>query len=228
MGRFINGDAFASTGQGILSNNMFAYCNNNPVNMIDTNGYWAEWFESIVKVASAAVVVIAVVATTSAVTAFTAGTGTAAAVYGWSIVLGASLSGINGGVANEAKGNSYFNGYVGGATGGAIQSSLSKKTVGVWLGGGLGVTVGTAITDGLNNIDPYSSNSTVQEMSENAFSSGGKALMTSALTAFMGHASEVAIPDGCGGLMPTYTYGFGEAVKTFFGWLDDAMVYLME
>ena len=31
LGRFVNADAFASTGQGILGNNMFAYCGNNPV-----------------------------------------------------------------------------------------------------------------------------------------------------------------------------------------------------
>lgn len=38
MGRFINGDAFASTGQGLLGNNMFAYCGNNPVNYADPTG----------------------------------------------------------------------------------------------------------------------------------------------------------------------------------------------
>lgn len=38
MGRFINADAFASTGQGILGNNMFAYCNNNPVLFSDSGG----------------------------------------------------------------------------------------------------------------------------------------------------------------------------------------------
>ena len=31
VGRFINADALVSTGQGILGNNMFAYCGNNPV-----------------------------------------------------------------------------------------------------------------------------------------------------------------------------------------------------
>ena len=36
--RFVNGDAYASTGTGILGFNMFAYCNNNPVNMADTTG----------------------------------------------------------------------------------------------------------------------------------------------------------------------------------------------
>jgi len=37
-GRFINADAFAATGQGLLGNNMFAYCNNNPVNYSDPTG----------------------------------------------------------------------------------------------------------------------------------------------------------------------------------------------
>ena len=37
-GRFINADAFVSTGQGLLGNNMFAYCLNNPVNFSDPTG----------------------------------------------------------------------------------------------------------------------------------------------------------------------------------------------
>ena len=36
--RFINADAFASTGQGVLGYNMFAYCNNNPTNCYDSAG----------------------------------------------------------------------------------------------------------------------------------------------------------------------------------------------
>jgi len=36
--RFINADAYASTGQGILGCNMFAYCGNNPVRSLDTSG----------------------------------------------------------------------------------------------------------------------------------------------------------------------------------------------
>ena len=38
IGRFISADAYVSTGQGILSNNMFAYCGNNPVIRIDPTG----------------------------------------------------------------------------------------------------------------------------------------------------------------------------------------------
>ena len=37
-GRFINADVYASTGQGVLGHNMFAYCNNNPVNHFDSDG----------------------------------------------------------------------------------------------------------------------------------------------------------------------------------------------
>lgn len=40
-GRFLNADAYASTGQGFLGHNMFAYCGNNPVNYIDSNGEFA-------------------------------------------------------------------------------------------------------------------------------------------------------------------------------------------
>lgn len=38
LGRFINGDALVSTGQGILGYNLFAYCGNNPISRIDPNG----------------------------------------------------------------------------------------------------------------------------------------------------------------------------------------------
>ncbi len=38
IGRFIHADVFASTGQGLLSNNMFVYCLNNPVLYFDRNG----------------------------------------------------------------------------------------------------------------------------------------------------------------------------------------------
>ncbi len=38
MARFINADALVSTGQGLLGNNMFAYCMNNPISYADPNG----------------------------------------------------------------------------------------------------------------------------------------------------------------------------------------------
>ena len=36
--RFVNADGYASTGQGVLGYNMFAYCNNDPVNLNDSKG----------------------------------------------------------------------------------------------------------------------------------------------------------------------------------------------
>ena len=36
--RFINADSYVSTGQGLTGYNMFAYCNNNPVNCVDHSG----------------------------------------------------------------------------------------------------------------------------------------------------------------------------------------------
>ncbi len=38
VSRFINADRYASTGRGLLSYNMFAYCQNNPVNYSDPSG----------------------------------------------------------------------------------------------------------------------------------------------------------------------------------------------
>jgi len=38
MGRFINADGYAATGQGLLGNNMFAYCLNNPITYCDYSG----------------------------------------------------------------------------------------------------------------------------------------------------------------------------------------------
>ena len=62
IGRFLNADAFASTGQGLLGNNMFAYCLNNPVNMVDYSGHYAIeaiWAIILVIVAAVAIVIMA-------------------------------------------------------------------------------------------------------------------------------------------------------------------------
>ena len=48
LGRFLNADAFAATGQGVLGNNMFAYCLNNPANRTDTSGTISLWYYLIV------------------------------------------------------------------------------------------------------------------------------------------------------------------------------------
>lgn len=41
IGRFISADNYPSTGQGLLGNNMFAYCGNNPISRADDGGeFW--------------------------------------------------------------------------------------------------------------------------------------------------------------------------------------------
>ena len=51
MGRFINADVYILTGKNIFGSNLFAYCENNPVNHLDPTGHFVsellEWFESI-------------------------------------------------------------------------------------------------------------------------------------------------------------------------------------
>ena len=241
--RWLNTDrAISGIGGNILGYNLFQYCFNNPMNMSDASGNWPKWVETAAKIATAVVTVaaVAVMAYTVASVATGAIVGAAAvkAVTGASVFLGAALSGINGGVANEAKGNSYANGYVGGATGGAIQAVSSKTPGGTIVGGGVGVGVGTVVTDVLNNLDPDSANSSGQQIINNAASSGLKALATSSVTAFIGVAAgginyqtgmfEGAMITGCDGLMPGFTPGFGESIKAFFGAVDDALVYLWE
>ena len=44
--RFVNADDYASTGQGFIGTNMFAYCINNPVGLVDSTGMSPSSFES--------------------------------------------------------------------------------------------------------------------------------------------------------------------------------------
>ena len=58
-GRFLNADAFTSTGQGFTGNNMFAYCGNNPVARKDDGGaFWDTIFDVVSLVSSVAEVIV--------------------------------------------------------------------------------------------------------------------------------------------------------------------------
>ena len=54
LGRFISPDGYASTGQGLLGSNMFAYCGNNPVNRKDSSGN--SWLLAVFVIVVCAVV----------------------------------------------------------------------------------------------------------------------------------------------------------------------------
>ena len=235
VGRFINADRQLAL-KDAIGTNLFAYCFNNPVSLGDGEGNWPKWVEKVACVASVVVTVAAVAVTVAAVSAFTAGTGSALAVYGASIFLGAALSGLNGTIANASQGNSYISGYVGGASAGATQAAASKLPGGTIWGGAGGTGIGTAITMGLNNLDPDSSNSSGRVIAHNVVTSTAKATVTSSITAFWGNAIgginyntgaiTGAASNGSNGLMPTLTVGFAEGFKAFWGAVDDAFVYV--
>ena len=59
VGRFINADTYVSTGQGVLGNNMYLYCGNNPVVRADDEGdFWNIVVGAVVGAALGALVQI--------------------------------------------------------------------------------------------------------------------------------------------------------------------------
>lgn len=49
-GRFLNADGLVQTGQGLIDKNMYVYCENNPINRSDENGYgWISSAWNIIK-----------------------------------------------------------------------------------------------------------------------------------------------------------------------------------
>ena len=80
--RFINADGYVSTGQELSRHNMFAYCLNNPINMLDSMGSFPEWLMAIG----------AAVATVAVITAVTVCTGGAAAP----VLVGAAVGFVSG------------------------------------------------------------------------------------------------------------------------------------
>lgn len=57
VGRFINADIYVSTGQGVLGNNMYLYCGNNPIVRADDEGDFWNLIAAAVVVAVTVVVV---------------------------------------------------------------------------------------------------------------------------------------------------------------------------
>ncbi len=64
--RFINADAYSSTGQDFLGYNMFAYCNNSPVIYSDSCGNWPEMSTIFAVIGAAALTAAAAMVTIAA------------------------------------------------------------------------------------------------------------------------------------------------------------------
>ena len=54
--RFLSSDGYIQTGQGILDKNMFAYCLNNPVNLLDQTGEIAGWAIALIVIATCTII----------------------------------------------------------------------------------------------------------------------------------------------------------------------------
>ena len=106
-GRFINADAYASTGQGILGYNMFAYGQNNPIMHSDPTGH------SIVLACIIAGAILGAVTGGGAV-AYISYQETGS-VNGWAVVAGAIGGGIVGGLAGWGIGAAFTAAGVAGA-----------------------------------------------------------------------------------------------------------------
>ena len=142
--RFINADIpeiVTVDFENITQYNLFAYCFNNPINLIDDGGSWPSW----IKKAVAAVAVVATVAVVAAVTVATAGAGTAAAVIAVGAAKGAAMGMVSGAAIGAATGavshrvstgswkgagtaalNAMSDGALSGAISGAITGGLSR------------------------------------------------------------------------------------------------------
>lgn len=121
-GRFINADGeLADIGESVKGYNLFAYCQNNPVTMSDSEGNWPKWAKKIV---AAAAIVIAVTVVAAVVVA-TAGAGSAFACA----------------AVGAAKG--AFTGFIAGAITGAATSAVSNRVKsGSWSGSGKAALAG--------------------------------------------------------------------------------------
>jgi hypothetical protein len=103
IGRFVNADKYASTGQGLIGYNMYAYCGNNPVMYVDHLGEaWWHWAIGAAIVVACAIAVVATAGGAAAgiaavasvangvAAATTASTVAAGAFIGSSVVYGTS------------------------------------------------------------------------------------------------------------------------------------------
>ena len=140
IGRFINADEITildETQSDIHGLNLYMYCGNNPVGMIDPSGRLPEWLKWL----SVGLAVIGAVLVVGAITVLTAGVGTATLMG--SIAVGASygiLIGAGVGVSSGA--------IIGGVTTGTWEGALVGAGIGLGAGAIIGGVIGGSVAGG--------------------------------------------------------------------------------
>ena len=131
MGRFINADDTTYLGADgtHLSNNLYAYCANNPINRTDTYGNWSGW--------ATAGVIVGAVLVIAAITVLTCGVGTA--TLAGTVAVGAAKGALVGAAVGTAAGAGL--GY---ATTGTLQGAATGAAIGFGAGAVVGAIVGGA------------------------------------------------------------------------------------
>ena len=104
IGRFINADVLASTGQGFIGYNKFSYCGNNPVMLFDPMGMAPQWWQVAV---SAGEITLGLYLISTGVGGYFGGA-----------LLGAGVNSLLSGAINESFGGTYTAGWIGGMASG--------------------------------------------------------------------------------------------------------------
>jgi len=145
IGRFINADGEIGEIGDIASQNLFAYCGNNPIMCVDEDGNKLKWWQKVLI----GVAVIAVVAVIAAVTVATAGTGTVAACMALGAltgaIKGAAIGAVTGAVIGGAVGAISVRAQTGswdGALQVALEGALDGAASGFMLGAISGAILG--------------------------------------------------------------------------------------
>ena len=116
IGRFINADSYASTdATGLLSTNMFAYCENDPVNKSDSNG---EFLHLAIAAGVGAAVSLASQFTSDLISSVKNGS---FELSSWETYFGAFVGGAAGGVVTMCAGTA-----VGGAVGSGVSTLVGQ------------------------------------------------------------------------------------------------------
>ena len=130
--RFINADNVANIGVNgeFISNNLFAYCLNNPVNRTDTDGNWS----TLATIGA----VVGVTLCAAAITVLTCGVGTA--TLAGAMAVGAAKGALIGAAVGTGVGAG-----VGYATTGTVKGAATGAAIGFGTGAAIGAAVGGSI-----------------------------------------------------------------------------------